>query len=135
MPVGHPADRTSDTGTPEGADDPEVAGGDAAGPAELVGTRRRLRVGADRPVRTSTGHRILEHDGECSRPHGHDYEVTVEVVGRPTAEGWVADKRTVADAIEGWDHRLLVEAGDPLVEALSCRATARSSSTTRPRRR
>ncbi|ACV46722.1 MULTISPECIES: 6-pyruvoyl trahydropterin synthase family protein [Halomicrobium] len=78
---------------------------------------RELVVGGDRPIRISTGHRIMHHDGKCSRPHGHNYEVTVRVTGALTAEGWVVDKGDVTDAIDEWDHRFLVEAGDPLVDA------------------
>ncbi|QGA84142.1 6-pyruvoyl tetrahydropterin synthase family protein [Halomicrobium sp. LC1Hm] len=78
---------------------------------------RELVVGGDRPIRISTGHRIMHHDGKCSRPHGHNYEVTVRVTGALTTDGWVVDKGDVTDAIDDWDHRFLVEAGDPLVDA------------------
>jgi 6-pyruvoyltetrahydropterin/6-carboxytetrahydropterin synthase len=79
--------------------------------------RRTLVVGGNRPIRISTGHRLLHHDGKCSRPHGHNYEVTVEVTGQLTDEGWVVDKGDVTDAIDEWDHRFLLQRGDPLVEA------------------
>jgi len=82
----------------------------AAGERELV-------VGGDRPIRISAGHRIMHHEGKCRRPHGHNYEITVRVVGDLTAEGWVVDKGDVTAAIDDWDHRFLVEDGDPLVEA------------------
>jgi 6-pyruvoyltetrahydropterin/6-carboxytetrahydropterin synthase len=78
---------------------------------------RTLHVGRDRPIRISTGHRILHHDGKCSRPHGHNYELSVEIRGELTAEGWVMDKGEVTSIIDEWDHRFLVEEGDPLVEA------------------
>lgn len=78
---------------------------------------RELVVGGDRPIRISTGHRILHHDGKCSRPHGHNYEVTVRVRGDLTEEGWVVDKGVVTDVVDEWDHRFLVESGDPLVDA------------------
>ena len=78
---------------------------------------RVLRVGADRPIRLSAGHRIRGHDGKCSRPHGHNYAVTVEVRGELTEAGWVVDKGAVTDVLGAWDHRFLLEAGDPLVEA------------------
>ncbi|SDY90565.1 6-pyruvoyl trahydropterin synthase family protein [Halopenitus persicus] len=79
--------------------------------------QRTLQIGADNPIRISSGHRILHHDGKCSRPHGHNYEIAVEVTGELTEEGWVVDKGDVTDVIDAWDHRFLVEAGDPLVEA------------------
>ncbi|WP_265110583.1 6-pyruvoyl trahydropterin synthase family protein [Halosolutus halophilus] len=88
-----------------GADDP------------VVGTRRVLRVGRDRPIRISAGHRILHHDGKCSRPHGHNYEIAVTVTGELTEAGWIADKADITEVIDEWDHRFLLEAGDPLVEA------------------
>lgn len=77
----------------------------------------RLVVGGDRPIRISAGHRLLHHDGKCARPHGHNYEVTVELTGTLGEEGWVADKGAVTEIIDDWDHMFLVEAGDPLVEA------------------
>ena len=79
---------------------------------------RELRVGEDRPIRISSGHRILHHDGKCSRPHGHNYEITVSVTGELTSEGWVVDKGDITSVISEWDHRFLVEEGDPLIEAL-----------------
>ncbi|WP_253737583.1 6-pyruvoyl trahydropterin synthase family protein [Halohasta salina] len=78
---------------------------------------RTIHVGRDRPIRISSGHRILHHDGKCSRPHGHNYEISVAVTGELTAEGWVADKGDVTDIIDRWDHRFLLEEGDPLIEA------------------
>lgn len=79
--------------------------------------QRTLHIGADNPIRISSGHRILHHDGKCSRPHGHNYEITVEVTGELTEEGWVVDKGDVTAVIDAWDHRFLVEEGDPLVDA------------------
>jgi 6-pyruvoyltetrahydropterin/6-carboxytetrahydropterin synthase len=78
---------------------------------------RTLNVGEDNPIRISTGHRILHHDGKCSRPHGHNYEISVEVTGTLTEEGWVVDKGDITGIIEDWDHKFLVEDGDPLIEA------------------
>ncbi|WP_020221625.1 6-pyruvoyl trahydropterin synthase family protein [Halarchaeum acidiphilum] len=78
---------------------------------------RTLQIGGDRPIRISTGHRLRHHDGKCSRPHGHNYEITVEVTGTLSEDGWVVDKGDITDIIDEWDHRFLLEAGDPLVEA------------------
>jgi 6-pyruvoyltetrahydropterin/6-carboxytetrahydropterin synthase len=80
---------------------------------------RTLHVGRDRPIRISAGHRLMHHDGKCSRPHGHNYEVSVRIVGELTEEGWVVDKGEVTSVIDDWDHRFLLEAGDPLVEAFA----------------
>ena len=79
--------------------------------------QRELVVGGDRPIRISAGHRLRHHDGKCARPHGHNYELTVRLTGELTEEGWVVDKGAVTSLIDEWDHRFLVERGDPLVEA------------------
>ena len=78
---------------------------------------RELVVGGTRPIRISAGHRIQDHDGKCSRPHGHNYEITVSITGDLTDEGWVVDKGDVTAVIDDWDHRFLLEDGDPLVDA------------------
>lgn len=78
---------------------------------------RVLQVGGDCPIRISAGHRIRHHDGKCSRPHGHNYEITVEAVGELTEEGWVVDKGDITAVISEWDHRFLLERGDPLIDA------------------
>ncbi|MDT3433251.1 6-pyruvoyl tetrahydropterin synthase family protein [Haloarcula sp. 1CSR25-25] len=78
---------------------------------------RALCVGEDRPIRISSGHRIMHHDGKCSRPHGHNYKVQVSVIGELTDEGWVVDKGDITSVINEWDHRFLVEKGDPLIDA------------------
>ncbi len=78
---------------------------------------RTIHVGQDRPIRVSAGHRILHHNGKCSRPHGHNYEISVSVSGELTQEGWVVDKGDVTDIIDEWDHMFLLQEGDPLIEA------------------
>jgi len=91
---------------------------DVSGTTEVrTADERVLHVGRDRPIRISAGHRIQQHGGKCARPHGHNYEISVVVRGALTEEGWVADKGLVTDTIDAWDHRFLVEEGDPLVEA------------------
>jgi 6-pyruvoyltetrahydropterin/6-carboxytetrahydropterin synthase len=78
---------------------------------------RTLQIGVDRPIRISAGHRLLHHDGKCSRPHGHNYEVSVEVTGSLTQDGWVVDKGDITSVIDDWDHRFLLEEDDPLINA------------------
>ena len=92
--------------------------------AAVVGATRTLRVGHDRPIRISAGHRLLHHDGKCSRPHGHNYEVAVTVDGQLTEEGWIADKGDITAVIDEWDHMFLLEAGDPLVDAFEAAGDA-----------
>ncbi|WP_394328104.1 6-pyruvoyl trahydropterin synthase family protein [Halostagnicola kamekurae] len=101
----------------------ELETGDASTSAErprstnVLDTTRTLRIGHDRPIRISAGHRLRHHDGKCARPHGHNYEVAVTVTGELTDEGWVVDKGDITQVIDEWDHKFLLEAGDPLVDA------------------
>lgn len=85
--------------------------------SESIPGERTLHVGADRPIRISAGHRLRHHDGKCSRPHGHNYEITVRIRGELTEEGWIADKGEITAVVDEWDHRFLLERGDPLVDA------------------
>lgn len=78
---------------------------------------RKLQIGGDQPIRISAGHRLLHHDGKCSRPHGHNYAVTVEVTGTLSEKGWVVDKGDITKVISDWDHRFLLEENDPLIDA------------------
>ncbi|RLM53523.1 6-pyruvoyl tetrahydropterin synthase family protein [Halobellus sp. Atlit-31R] len=96
---------------------PERISGSYSGSALADAGERTLHVGKDRPIRISTGHRIQHHAGKCSRPHGHNYEISVSVTGELTDEGWVVDKGDVTAVIDEWDHRFLLEDGDPLVDA------------------
>ncbi|QGX96311.1 6-pyruvoyl tetrahydropterin synthase family protein [Haloplanus rallus] len=84
---------------------------------DFTEAERTLHVGRDRPIRISAGHRILHHDGKCSRPHGHNYAIRVAVTGTLTEEGWVVDKGDITEVLFDWDHRFLVEQDDPLIEA------------------
>ncbi|MWV39329.1 6-carboxytetrahydropterin synthase [Natrialba sp. INN-245] len=92
-------------------------GSAAAVDESVAGTPRTIHVGHDRPIRISTGHRLLHHDGNCARPHGHNYEIAVTLEGELTAEGWIVDKGDVTDVIKEWDHTFLLERGDPLIDA------------------
>jgi 6-pyruvoyltetrahydropterin/6-carboxytetrahydropterin synthase len=85
--------------------------------SELSREERTLYVGRGNPIRISAGHRLLHHDGKCSRPHGHNYEISVCLTGKLTEEGWIVDKGDITEIISEWDHMFLVEEGDPLIGA------------------
>lgn len=85
-------------------------------PPQVDSQERTLEIGTERPIRISSGHRLLHHDGKCRRPHGHNYEIAVEITGSLT-DGWVVDKSDVTSVIHEWDHRFLLESGDPLIDA------------------
>ena len=84
---------------------------------DLDNIERVLHIGRNRPIRISAGHRLMHHEGKCSRPHGHNYEISVMIEGSLTDSGWVVDKGEVTAIIDEWDHRFLLEQGDPLIDA------------------
>lgn len=77
---------------------------------------RRLEIDA--------GHRLLGHEGKCRNYHGHRYvfDVTVEAPTLDTV-GRVVDFSVVKEKVGGWldrywDHGMILQVGDPLIDAL-----------------
>ncbi len=67
------------------------------------------------------GHRLLDYDGACAHPHGHNglAEITLES-DELDARGMVVDFGDVKREIKAWidarmDHRMLVRRDDPMV--------------------
>ena len=86
------------------------------------------------------GHRLLDYDGICKHPHGHNAVVEVDV---RTAEldkrNMVADFSDIKRIVKGWidrelDHKMILRHDDPLVEPLESagRARLQDSTATRP---
>lgn len=68
-------------------------------------------------------HRLLGHPGRCQYLHGHTYTVKVQIGGDlDPGTMMVFDFRDIKDAtgelVDQWDHAILLERGDPLVEGL-----------------
>ena len=70
------------------------------------------------------GHRLLDYDGICKHPHGHNAVAEIEV----RTEGldkrnMVVDFTDIKRHVKGWidrelDHRMILRRDDPLVDAL-----------------
>lgn len=74
-------------------------------------------------LRFCYGHRIAGHDGPCVHLHGHNARVEVECKGMLDARGMVVDfariKQVLNEWIDAhWDHRMILQEGDPLIEVL-----------------
>jgi 6-pyruvoyltetrahydropterin/6-carboxytetrahydropterin synthase len=78
----------------------------------------------------AAAHRLPEHEGKCSRLHGHTYGLEVTVEGTPQesgpAKGMVMDfadlrERVAKVVVERLDHQLLNDVVDfvPTVEAVA----------------
>jgi 6-pyruvoyltetrahydropterin/6-carboxytetrahydropterin synthase len=70
-----------------------------------------------------SGHMLLKHPGRCRYPHGHTRRVEVVVSrDRLDANDMVCDfkaiKLALVDMLDRFDHALVVNAADPLLESL-----------------
>ena len=70
------------------------------------------------------GHRLLDYDGICKHPHGHNAAAEVEVrTGTLDNRNMVCDFSDIKRIVKGWidrelDHKMLLRHDDPLVAPL-----------------
>jgi 6-pyruvoyltetrahydropterin/6-carboxytetrahydropterin synthase len=69
------------------------------------------------------GHRIRGHEGPCRHLHGHNARVEVECRGELDPLGMVVDFGQIRRVLEtwidaNWDHRMILEKGDPMARVL-----------------
>jgi len=70
------------------------------------------------------GHRLLDYDGVCKHPHGHNAVAEIEVrTDRLDARNMVADFGDIKRLVKGWidrelDHKMILRHDDPLVAPL-----------------
>jgi len=77
-------------------------------------------------IEVSMAHRLMKHEGECQKLHGHNYKIRVAVdsyTGPSVITGMVMDfanlkqilKSTIHDKM---DHRIILHENDPIVHHL-----------------
>ena len=70
------------------------------------------------------GHRLLDYDGICKHPHGHNAVVEVDVSTEALDKrNMVADFSDIKRIVKGWidrelDHKMILRHDDPLVKPL-----------------
>jgi 6-pyruvoyltetrahydropterin/6-carboxytetrahydropterin synthase len=70
------------------------------------------------------GHRLLDYDGVCKHPHGHNAVVEVDVrTDSLDNRNMVVDFSDIKRVIKGWidrelDHKMILRHDDPLVAPL-----------------
>ena len=70
------------------------------------------------------GHRLLDYDGICKHPHGHNAVAEVEVRAESLdVRHMVCDFSDIKRVIKGWidrelDHKMILRRDDPLLEPL-----------------
>ncbi|MBI4352345.1 MAG: 6-carboxytetrahydropterin synthase [Candidatus Omnitrophica bacterium] len=70
------------------------------------------------------GHRLLDYDGKCAHPHGHNGKIDIELTS-PSLDkrSMVFDFGDVKEAIQTWldkklDHKMILRKDDPLAPIL-----------------
>jgi 6-pyruvoyltetrahydropterin/6-carboxytetrahydropterin synthase len=70
------------------------------------------------------GHRLLNYNGKCAHPHGHNAKVRI-VLQSPAVDtsGMIFDFRELKEVIGNWmdkhlDHQMILQESDPLVSVL-----------------
>ena len=70
------------------------------------------------------GHRLLDYDGVCKHPHGHNASVEIDVrTDSLDTRNMVVDFSDIKRIVKGWidrelDHKMILRQDDPLVEPL-----------------
>ena len=70
------------------------------------------------------GHRLLDYEGICKHPHGHNAVAEIEVqTGTLDKRNMVCDFSDIKHVVKGWidreiDHKMILRHDDPLVEPL-----------------
>ena len=70
------------------------------------------------------GHRLMDYDGVCRHPHGHNAIVEIDIrAERLDGRNMVADFTDIKRIVKGWidrelDHKMILRKDDPLAEAL-----------------
>jgi 6-pyruvoyltetrahydropterin/6-carboxytetrahydropterin synthase len=70
------------------------------------------------------GHRLMEYDGVCRHPHGHNAVVEIDIRSDTLdRRNMVADFSDIKRIVKGWidrelDHRMILRQDDPLAAVL-----------------
>jgi 6-pyruvoyltetrahydropterin/6-carboxytetrahydropterin synthase len=70
------------------------------------------------------GHRLMDYDGVCRHPHGHNAIVEIDIQAeRLDGRNMVADFTDIKRIVKGWidrelDHKMILRKDDPLADAL-----------------
>ena len=89
-----------------------------------IGDLRKDMYSVTKKIEFCYGHRLLEYDGICKHPHGHNAVAEIEVrSGSLDNRNMVCDFSDIKRIVKGWvdrelDHKMILREDDPLVEPL-----------------
>lgn len=70
------------------------------------------------------GHRLMDYEGKCRHPHGHNGKIEITMEGsKLDKRGMVMDFEDIKQTVQKWvdselDHKMLLNKKDPLVGIL-----------------
>ena len=70
------------------------------------------------------GHRLMDYEGKCRHPHGHNGKIDITMKGsKLDKRGMVMDFEDIKQTVQKWvdselDHKMLLNKKDPLVRIL-----------------
>ena len=70
------------------------------------------------------GHRLLDYDGQCAHPHGHNGRIVIELEASTLdRRGMVYDFGDIKELVQKWvddqlDHKMILKKGDKLEKIL-----------------
>ena len=70
------------------------------------------------------GHRLLNYDGKCAHPHGHNGKIVISLESKALDKrGMVHDFGDIKDVVQKWvdealDHKMILRKDDELVKIL-----------------
>ena len=90
----------------------------------MMGPRDHGMYSVTKRLEFCYGHRLMDYEGDCRHPHGHNAVAEIEVAPATLdGQGMVCDFREITDAVGRWvdrelDHKMILRRDDPLVESL-----------------
>lgn len=70
------------------------------------------------------GHRLLDYNGKCAHPHGHNGKIEIELEASSLDKrGMIYDFGDIKEIIQKWvhqelDHKMILKKNDPLIKIL-----------------
>lgn len=78
-----------------------------------------MRFRIYKEVSFDASHRLLHYEGKCFRLHGHRWKVEVWISGDISHDSKIlVDYNTIRELVEQFDHQVILNREDPMVEAL-----------------
>ena len=91
---------------------------------ELSSIRYKAMYSVTKRIDFCYGHRLLDYDGICKHPHGHNAVAEIEIrTDALDARNMVADFNDIKRVVKTWvdrelDHKMILRHDDPLVKLL-----------------